>query len=161
MKEIKKEGKNFKIFNKTESGASKFALFIMGIILGITSSALFGYMCGNYNATGNYKYYDWLLFVAIFLLIFTGELMGIYFGAYEEYVFHNKKEKIKVELEEKDISKKLIKDDKNKSPLVKKEVKVTRKENFKKTAKSKTDTKKVNYSKNNKTNNSKRKTSAK
>lgn len=143
MKGIKKEGKDFKLFNKTSSGASKLSLFIMGIILGISSSALFGYMCGNFNATGDYKYYDWLLFVAIFLLIFTGELIGIYFGAYEEYVLNKKNNKDIKEVEKK---KEVKKEDK----VVSKRVNNTNK--------------KVSTSKNKKstrTNNSKGKTSIK
>lgn len=117
MNGLKKEKKVFGKFNKTASGASKFALFIMGIILGLTSSTLFGYMCGSYNATGNYRYYDWLLFVAIFLLILTGELIGIYFGAYEEYVL-NKKD-----------NEKLIEEENNLHIEEKKEERVINKEN--------------------------------
>ena len=139
MNRIKKEGKDFKLFNKTESGASKFALFIMGIILGIVSSTLFGYMCGNFNATGNYRYYDWLLFVAIFLLIFTGELIGIYFGAYEEYHLMKKKNK---EEKESEIIKNEIKEETK--PVIKEEKKEEKKTKVssKKTVKKTTDTKK-------------------
>lgn len=139
MNNIKKERKTFKLFNKTESGASKLVLFVMGIILGIVSSTLFGYMCGNYNATGDYRYYDWLLFVAIFLLILTGELIGIYFGAYEEFHLMEKQKNVnQKEDEKKDIA--LPKD--NVQPIVQEEKKnvvkttrVTRKKNDKKTPK--------------------------
>ena len=100
MKKEKKVGKSFWLFNKTNSGASKFALFIMGIILGVASSTLFGYMCGNYNASGDFRYYDWLIFVAIFLLIFTGELIGIYFGAYEQFEINRKQNEKEQETKE-------------------------------------------------------------
>ncbi len=119
---MKKERDIFKLFNKTESGASKLALFIMGIILGLVSSTLFGYMCGNFNATGDYRYYDWLLFVVIFLLILTGELIGIYFGAYEEYRLNQKKSS---EEKKNDIIKKEIKEETK--PLVKDEPKTEKK----------------------------------
>ena len=139
MKNLKNEKNDLRMFNKTSSGASKFALFIMGIILGLVSSTLFGYMCGSFNATGNYQYYDWLLFVAIFLLIFTGELIGIYFGAYEEYHLMKKKsmeekenETIKNEVKEE--IKSVIKEEKH----VEKKPKVSSKKTVKKT----TDTKK-------------------
>lgn len=119
---MKKERDIFKLFNKTESGASKLALFIMGIILGLASSTLFGYMCGNFNATGDYRYYDWLLFVVIFLLILTGELIGIYFGAYEEYRLNQKKSS---EEKKNDIIKNEIKEEIK--PLVKDEPKTEKK----------------------------------
>ena len=164
MDEIKKERNEFKLFNKTESGASKLALFIMGIILGLVSSTLFGYMCGNYNATGDYRYYDWLLFVAIFLLILTGELIGIYFGAYEEFHLMKKrqdleKEKLEnnnvvaIKKEEKEVIKPLVKED-NKTVKRKKTV------SSKKTAVKKEDNKKkeTSSSKTNKKATTKRKT---
>ena len=121
MDNIKKEKTDFKLFNKTESGASKLALFIMGIILGLVSSTLFGYMCGNYNATGDYRYYDWLLFIAIFLLILTGELIGIYFGAYEEFHLMKKKQNLeKTKGEKDDMEKEII------NSIVKEEKKVVK-----------------------------------
>lgn len=136
MNNIKKERRTFKLFNKTESGASKLVLFVMGIILGIVSSTLFGYMCGNYNATGDYRYYDWLLFVAIFLLILTGELIGIYFGAYEEFHLMEKQKNVnQKEDEKKDIA--LLKDNivQEEKKNVVKTTHVTKKKNDKKTPK--------------------------
>ena len=155
MNTIKREGKEFRLFNKTESGASKLALFIMGIILGIVSSTLFGYMCGNYNATGDYRYYDWILFIAIFLLILTGELIGIYFGAFEEFHLMNKKQDLEKEVvvidkkEEKEVMK----------PLDKEDIKIVK---SKKTPEKKTNSKKkVNNNSNNKTKSTSKRKNAK
>jgi len=150
MDNIKKEKTDFKLFNKTESGASKLALFIMGIILGLVSSTLFGYMCGNYNATGDYRYYDWLLFIAIFLLILTGELIGIYFGAYEEFHLMKKKQNLeKTKGEKDDMEKEII------NSIVKEEKKVvkSKKVNSKKSVVKEDNNikKKKNYLKNNST----------
>ena len=133
MNRVRNEGKKIKLFNKSTGGMSKFILFVLGIILGVVSSTLFGYMCGNYNATGNYQYYDWLLFIAIFLLILTGELIGIYFGAYEEYHaligdITKKEKEIKTEKKEEIIKEEKVKVNNNeKKEQVKKNVTTNKK----------------------------------
>ncbi len=79
-------------FKKTTNGAKKAIWMIMGMVicfiatLGISLLNIFS------DRLPSNMYYFIILFVLLVIVVLGGELIGVYFGALEQYVYHKRNE---------------------------------------------------------------------
>jgi formate hydrogenlyase subunit 3/multisubunit Na+/H+ antiporter MnhD subunit len=81
-------------FKKTVNGAKKAIWMIVGMIIDFTGTLGICLLNIFANKFSDMLIYYALLFVLLVIIVLGGELIGIYYGALEQYVFHKNNKKV-------------------------------------------------------------------
>ena len=89
---ITKEDK--KEFKSTKNGQNKVIWMIVGMVIDFLGTLGISLLNIFSDKLTNSMYYYIILFVILVVIVLGGEMIGVYFGALEQYVFNkqNKKE---------------------------------------------------------------------
>ncbi len=89
---IKKEDKEE--FKRTTNGAKKAIWMIVGILIDFMATLGISFLNIFADKLPNKMYFYIILFVLLVIVVLGGELIGVYFGALEQYVYHKNEKKV-------------------------------------------------------------------
>ncbi len=75
-------------FKKTTNGAKKALWMIAGMIIDFLATLGISLLNIFSSKLPNSMYYYIILFILLVIVVLGGELIGVYYGALEQYVFH-------------------------------------------------------------------------
>lgn len=81
-------------FKKTVNGAKKAIWMIVGMIIDFLGTLGISLLNIFSSKLPNMVIYYIILFVLLVIVVLGGELIGIYYGALEQYVFHKNNKKV-------------------------------------------------------------------
>ena len=85
-------------FKKTENGAKKAIWMYVGMVIDFLATLSVSLLNIFANMLPGALWYYVILFILLVIVVLGGELIGVYYGALEQYVFNkNMKKEIKVE----------------------------------------------------------------
>ena len=83
-----------KDFKKTINGQKKVIWMAVGMLIDFLATLSISLLNIFANKLPNSLYYYIILFILLVIVVFGGEMIGVYYGALEEYVYNKKHKKI-------------------------------------------------------------------
>jgi hypothetical protein len=80
-------------FKETENGAKKAIWMIVGMVIDFIATLGISLLNIFANHLPNMMCYYIILFILLVIVVLGGELIGVYYGALEQYVFHKQEKK--------------------------------------------------------------------
>ena len=81
-------------FKRTTNGAKKAIWMIVGMIIDFTATLGISFLNIYASKLPDKMYFYIILFVLLVIVVLGGELIGVYYGALEQYVFHKNEKKV-------------------------------------------------------------------
>lgn len=87
-KEVKEE------FNQTINGKKKVVWMVIGMLIDFLSTLAISFLHIYSDKLPNQTYFLIILFVLLVIVVLGGEMIGVYYGALEQYVFDKEDKKV-------------------------------------------------------------------
>lgn len=81
-------------FHQTPNGRSKYIWMYAGMLISFMSSLGVSILIINANRLPSPLYFYCALFVLLVLVVLGGELIGVYFGALEQFIYNKRQKKV-------------------------------------------------------------------
>lgn len=75
-------------FKRTPNGAKKAIWMIVGMVIDFLATLGISFLIMFSNKLPSGLYFYIILFALLVIIVLGGELIGVYYGALEQYVFH-------------------------------------------------------------------------
>ena len=85
---------DIKAYNRTPNGHTKYIWMIAGMLIDIMSSFGVSALIINSHRLPSQLYFYCALFILLVIVVLGGELIGVYFGALEQYFYDKNKKKV-------------------------------------------------------------------
>ena len=92
MRKISRE--EMREFKKTDNGLKKYKWMIAGAFIDFFATLGLTFLINYSYLIKNDVYFYALLFVLLVIVVLGGELIGVYFGAAEQYVYNKNQKKV-------------------------------------------------------------------
>lgn len=92
MGKITKE--EIKLYRQTPNGRKKYIWMFAGIIIDILATLGISILINNSHRLPSVLYFYAGLFVLLVIVVLGGELIGVYFGALEQYFYDKQQKKV-------------------------------------------------------------------
>ena len=91
-KEVKKA--NVEKFHKTINGRRKYVWMYVGMLISFLASLGVSILILFANKLPGAVYFYVILFILLVIVVLGGELIGVYFGALEQYIYDKEEKKV-------------------------------------------------------------------
>ena len=81
-------------YRKTPNGRRKYSWMFVGIIIDIMATLGISILIMNSHRLPSTLYFYAGLFILLVIVVLGGELIGVYFGALEQYFYDNQQKKV-------------------------------------------------------------------
>ena len=81
-------------FKKTTNGAKKAIWMIVGMLIDFMATLGISFLIIFSDKLPNKMMFYIILFALLVIIVLGGELIGVYYGALEQYVFHKNEKKV-------------------------------------------------------------------
>jgi formate hydrogenlyase subunit 3/multisubunit Na+/H+ antiporter MnhD subunit len=86
-------------FKKTTNGAKKGIWMIVGMLIDFLATLGISFLNIFSGKLPNVMYYYIILFILLIIVVLGGEMIGVYYGALEQYVYQKNNKKV-IDLDE-------------------------------------------------------------
>ena len=86
--------KDLKEFHSTANGRSKYIWMYVGMIIDIIASLGISFLIMHAKDVPSPLYFYCMLFILLVIVVLGGELIGVYFGAVEQFFYDKMQKKV-------------------------------------------------------------------
>ena len=81
-------------FKKTSNGAKKAIWMIVGMLIDFLATLGISFLHIFSDKLPNSMYFYIILFILLIIVVLGGEMIGVYYGALEQFMFHKHEKKV-------------------------------------------------------------------